>query len=136
MTQMELEAFVESGISTFCEEQVKAGERPEDARRTAAQSMETHFPGGKPAPGQHVYRIVDGTEEPVGTLWIGQRNAARPEAFWVWDVFIEQPHRSKGYGRAVMVLAEDEARQLGAIEIGERVWPQHHCTTPVRVNRL
>ncbi len=58
----------------------------------------------------------------MGTLWIGPQLAGQAEAFWVWDVRIEEAHRGKGYGRATMVLAEVEARRRGATELGLNVF--------------
>ncbi|ADB35887.1 GCN5-related N-acetyltransferase [Kribbella flavida DSM 17836] len=50
---------------------------------------------------------VDG--EPVGGLWI---SVALPVPY-VFGVLVTEQHRGKGYGRALMVAAEQECRRLG-----------------------
>jgi GNAT superfamily N-acetyltransferase len=58
----------------------------------------------------------------VGSLWIGPHGPDRADAFWVWDVEIDAPHRGRGLGRAAMLLAEEAARAHGATELGLNVF--------------
>jgi ribosomal protein S18 acetylase RimI-like enzyme len=65
---------------------------------------------GLASPGHDIFVLEDessGTR--VGTLWI----AERPHALAVFDVHVDEGLRGRGYGRAAMLLAEDEARRRG-----------------------
>jgi ribosomal protein S18 acetylase RimI-like enzyme len=143
----ELAQFLDEVIARYTDERVMAGERPEEARRTATEQTATSFPGGKPTPGHLIYRVLDDAGAAVGLLWIGPHRADHPEAFWVWDIEIEESHRGKGLGRAVMLLAETEARAHEAIELGLNVFghnvPARHLyesmgytTTAVNMRKL
>ena len=43
-------------------------------------------------------------------------------AFWVWEVVVDEQHRGRGLGRAAMLLAEEQARAAGAVELGLNVF--------------
>jgi ribosomal protein S18 acetylase RimI-like enzyme len=122
MTAVEASAFAESVLEPYIEGRIASGERPDVARRTAVAQTESLFPGGVPAPGQLLYRVIDDGGTDVGSLWIGPHAPDRPEAFWVWDVAIDESQRGKGLGRAAMQMAEEEARAHGATELGLNVF--------------
>jgi GNAT superfamily N-acetyltransferase len=122
LTNEELSEFIEADIEGYVEERVRSGERQDVARRVAREQSMALFPDGTPADGQLLFRVLDDDGTAVGTLWIGPQHADQPGAFWVWDVRIEESHRGKGYGRATMELAEDEARSRGASELGLNVF--------------
>ncbi len=44
------------------------------------------------------------------------------KAFWVWEVVVDEQHRGRGLGRAAMLLAEEQARAAGAVELGLNVF--------------
>jgi ribosomal protein S18 acetylase RimI-like enzyme len=44
---------------------------------------------------------------------------------WVYDVEIAEGFRGRGYGRAAMLLAEDEARARGMTSLGLNVHGQN-----------
>ena len=56
---------------------------------------------------------VDG--EPVGHLWLVERRDAYEPSLVVYDIDVDEPYRGRGYGKAAMVFAEDEARRRGLI---------------------
>jgi GNAT superfamily N-acetyltransferase len=122
LTNEELSEFIDGDIERYVEERVKSGELPDVARRIALEQSKELFPEGSPAASHLLFRVLDDRGTPVGTLWIGPQHADHPEAFWVWDVRIEEAHRANGYGRAAMELAEAEARSRGATELGLNVF--------------
>jgi GNAT superfamily N-acetyltransferase len=122
MTDEEVTAFLATILAPYIADRITAGDPPDEARRMAEEQTESHFPGGRPAPGQLVYRIVDEAGLAVGSLWVGPHRPERADAFWVWDVEIDPPHRGRGLGRAAMVLAEEAARAHGATELGLNVF--------------
>src|SRR5215471_6209374 len=85
------------------------GLSPEQAADLAASQLEILFPGGEPSSEQLVF-VVEAAGEPVGQLWLAERADVQPCLF-VYELYVEEPHRGRGYGRAAMLLAEEEARQ-------------------------
>jgi ribosomal protein S18 acetylase RimI-like enzyme len=79
-----------------------------DATRKAAQDV----PPLIAAPDSDLF-AVDADGETVGRLWIGEREVQGRRMLFVWEVFIGEQHRGRGFGREAMVLAEDEARRRG-----------------------
>jgi ribosomal protein S18 acetylase RimI-like enzyme len=121
MTDDEAATFVSGILGPYIEARITAGDHPDDAHRIAQEQTDTLFPGGTPGPGQRLYRVLDDDGTSVGSLWIGPRTPTRPEAYWVWDVLIDEAHRGRGLGRAAMALAEEAARAEGATELGLNV---------------
>ncbi|MGO9558856.1 MAG: GNAT family N-acetyltransferase [Acidimicrobiales bacterium] len=121
MTPEEIGEFRARHIDEYVHERVEAGESPETAHRIAVSQHEEYYTGGVPAPGHHHYRVIEDAKL-VGSLWLGPAPGDRPSAAWVYLVEIDEAHRGKGYGRAAMLLAEDEARRLGATELGLNVF--------------
>ncbi len=80
------------------------------------------FPDGRPARGQHIFRVLDDNELEVGFLWIGLPREDRPNLYWVQDIQIDGLQRGQGLGKAAMSLAEDEVRACGGTELGLNVF--------------
>jgi ribosomal protein S18 acetylase RimI-like enzyme len=103
----------------------KAGDSAEVAAEKARTSLESSFPGGVPAPGHLVYDIVatdpESAGEIVGYLWIAPLTEGS-DAWWVFDISVEEHHRGAGYGRAAMQLAEKAAAEHGAVTLGLNVF--------------
>ncbi len=75
------------------------------ARAKAVAEIDGHL-----APGHFVFVIeVDG--EPVGHLWLVERRDADEPTLVVYDIDVDEPYRGRGFGKAAMVLAEEEARR-------------------------
>ena len=113
------------------ESRLRSGEPAEIAAEAARASFERNFPGGRPAPGHLVHDVLASDEGDagdaggggtvVGVLWIGPF-AEGSDAWWVWDVEIDEQHRGAGHGRAAMQLAEEEAARHGAATLGLNVF--------------
>jgi ribosomal protein S18 acetylase RimI-like enzyme len=123
----------------------KAGDSAEVAAEKARTSLESSFPDGRAAPGHLVFDIVvtdsestgtestgtdstgtesTGTESTgtvVGYLWIAPE-AEGSDAWWVFDIGVDENHRGAGYGRAAMQLAEQAAAKHGAVTLGLNVF--------------
>lgn len=93
----------------------------ESARAKAVDDTERLFPGGKPSADQLVYAIeADG--ERVGALWVCAREEGLFRSLFVYEVRVHEQHRGKGYGKAAMLLAEEEARRLGLDRVSLNVF--------------
>jgi ribosomal protein S18 acetylase RimI-like enzyme len=101
---------------------VALGHEPEEARLSAQRDVETYFPGGSPLPGHHLLEIHADERGPVGYLWIGPSATGTAQEWWVWDVFVDEAQRGKGYARAALLLGEKLAASHGATSVGLSVF--------------
>jgi GNAT superfamily N-acetyltransferase len=81
---------------------------PERARSKAVDDVERLFPGGEPSPDQLVF-VIEADGEPVGNLWLADRDDSFQRAVFVYDIRVDESQRGKGYGRAAMVFAATTA---------------------------
>jgi GNAT superfamily N-acetyltransferase len=93
----------------------------EGARAKAAADVEALFPGGQPSAEQFVY-VVEADGEPVGELWLAEREDTLEPCLFVYDVHLAEAHRGRGYGKAAMLLAEEEARRRGIDRVALNVF--------------
>ncbi|WP_104091085.1 GNAT family N-acetyltransferase [Arthrobacter sp. GMC3] len=121
MNQEDLYRWIRWSRDDYAKDRVLSGESEELAKAKAELSFATYFPDGAPLESHFVYDVFAG-EEVVGYLWIGPESPARGGAWWVWDVGVYTGHRGNGYGRAAMLLAEDEVTRQGGLELGLHVF--------------
>jgi GNAT superfamily N-acetyltransferase len=94
----------------------------EGAAAQAAADVEALFPGGRPSPEQLVF-VIEADGEPVGRLWLCEReDMSKQPCLFVYDVHLDEAHRGRGYGRAAMLLAEEEARRRGLERVALNVF--------------
>ena len=84
----------------------------EVATARAEAQVEELFPGGRPSEEQLVF-VLEADGEPVGELWLAEREdmSQGRQCLFVYDVHVDEAHQGRGYGKAAMVLAEEEARR-------------------------
>ena len=85
------------------------------ARTKAVAEIDGHRPAG------HSVFVIEADGEAVGHLWLVERRDAHEPTLVVYDIDVDEPHRGRGYGKAAMVFAEDEARRRGLARIALRV---------------
>jgi GNAT superfamily N-acetyltransferase len=91
------------------------------AERETAESL----PDGPHTAGQLLRTAwVDGEE--VGWIWVSMPGHAAPGMAWIDDVMVDEKHRSRGYGRAIIEAAEAELVRLGVDRIGLNVFGDNH----------
>jgi ribosomal protein S18 acetylase RimI-like enzyme len=107
----EFEDWLRESREGYARGMIEDGCFPEaEAREKARHDFATLLSEGLGTPGHDVFVLEDESSgERVGTLWI----AERPHALAVYDVQVDEALRGRGYGRAAMFLAEDEARRRG-----------------------
>jgi GNAT superfamily N-acetyltransferase len=100
----------------------QAGVPEEQAAVKAADDVGRLFPGDDPSEQQLVY-VLEADGEPAGVLWLCQRDDAfSGPCLFVYNIEVDEPYRGRGYGRAAMEFAEDEARRLGVDRIALNVF--------------
>lgn len=121
MRDDEFDDWLVSTCRGYAEDMIRnAGVSAERANEKAAADTEALFPGGRPAADQSVF-VVEAEGEPVGDLWVAERDLGEGRFLWVYDVHVADEHRGRGYGKAAMLLAEDEARRRGLDRIALNV---------------
>jgi ribosomal protein S18 acetylase RimI-like enzyme len=98
-----------------------AGVSSEGAAEKAAADVEQLFPGEKPASDQLVF-VIEADGEAVGELWLMARDLMGHPSLFVYDVHVDEAQRGRGYGKAAMLLAEEEARQRGIDRVALNVF--------------
>jgi ribosomal protein S18 acetylase RimI-like enzyme len=69
---------------------------------------------------------VEADEQPVGWLWLALRNPrAEAGVGFIYDITIDETLRGRGYGRAAMRLAEEEALRNGLHALALNVFGQN-----------
>jgi GNAT superfamily N-acetyltransferase len=97
----------------YAEDMVREADLPpERAKSKAAEDIERLFPGDEPSPEQLVL-VIEADGEPVGDLWLAERDDSFQRCLFVFDIRLDEPARGKGYGKAAMGYAEEEARRRG-----------------------
>ena len=94
------------------------GMSAEKARAQAVAEIDGHRSAG------HSVFVIEVEREPVGHLWLVERRDAYEPTLVVYDIDVDESYRGRGYGKAAMVFAEEEARRRGltriALHVGAR----------------
>jgi ribosomal protein S18 acetylase RimI-like enzyme len=100
-----------------------AGLSAAEAEEKAAADHAGLFPEGRPQADHHLYVVERETGEPVGHLFWAKRSApgSGSRAF-LYDVYIDEPFRGRGFGRQAMELLEEEVRAAGLPGLDLNVW--------------
>ena len=113
MTENELPGYleaVEAGYASDIEHH--GGQTHEAAVTKAKEDMASILPQGLQTPGHSIY-VVEAGEDAVGRLWVAERPSGGRPALFIYEVAIEPEWQGRGFGRAAMLLAEEEARARG-----------------------
>jgi ribosomal protein S18 acetylase RimI-like enzyme len=119
ITAAEFPAFVAASKAGYAEGiELHGGQTHEAAQQRAEADFPAVLPLGLDTPGHSIF-IVEADGAAVGRLWLAEREMAGVEILYVYDISIHPEHQGRGYGRAAMRLAEDEARTrgIGRIEL-------------------
>ncbi|WP_433663596.1 GNAT family N-acetyltransferase [Nocardia sp. CA-128927] len=122
MDPRRLPTWLEHSRDEYAKDFVAVGQTLEDAYRHADESLASSFPSGTPRPRHTVFDVLDETGANVGYLWIGPDTSDNPDAWWIWDITIDEDKRGQGFGRKAMLLGEEYARSQGAQTLGLSVF--------------
>lgn len=121
MNRDEIRAFIRRQYGFYVADRVASGEEPEQAQAHANGEWSRYFPGGTPAIGHRLYRLMAG-DQPAGILWLGPSPDGRDHMDWIYYVEIDEGMRGRGYGTAAMLIAEQDAAARGADRLGLNVF--------------
>ncbi|MFJ1599075.1 GNAT family N-acetyltransferase [Streptomyces sp. NPDC088261] len=118
----EYETWWAAAATRYAQAWIDRGASPEQARAKAETSRTEALPDGLATPGVSLSALVHAGQV-VGTLWVSRREETPDEpGAYVYDVVVGEDQRGKGYGRALMLLAEGVALDFGATRLGLHVF--------------
>ncbi|MFE4691805.1 GNAT family N-acetyltransferase [Streptomyces sp. NPDC056749] len=122
MTEREFDEWAAVSVGTYAQSWMERGVPEEQARRKSETDHAANLPDGLATPGMYFHVLVhDGAV--VGHVWVARRE--EPEGHdlgYVFDVEVREGHRGRGYGRALMHLAEDVTLDAGLGLLGLHVF--------------
>jgi ribosomal protein S18 acetylase RimI-like enzyme len=95
----------------------------------ARKETERLLPDGPRTANNLVLTALDG-DQPVGSIWIIVKPAEGPRG-WINSLWVNAECRGKGYGKALMVAAEQVAAEHGLTTLGLNVFA--HNTVAVKL---
>ena len=122
MTREQYDAYRVFAEDEYAEAIRDSGSMPEaEAREQAATDYAQLLPDGLDSEGHHFWTAYDG-DEIVGMLWLKLTETSEGTTAFGYDFSVREDLRRQGYGRAVMVAAEEVCRDLGVVSIGLNVF--------------
>jgi GNAT superfamily N-acetyltransferase len=131
MTDEEFRAWRPWAIADYAREDVEhKGVEPGRARENMSAFLGSVIPRGPRTEGHRMSIVEDAaTGERVGYTWWADRELDAGPAAWIYDVYIDEPHRGRGYGRALMEAVEAQVRATGLRRIELHVWVENEPAT-------
>jgi ribosomal protein S18 acetylase RimI-like enzyme len=124
MTRAEFDAFRARVIIEYAADNVRAGNwTAEESQARSTEQTDALLSQGLGTPG--VLLLSGETEDRVlvGQVWVA---LDRPSGFrcgaWLYNIWVAPEERGKGYGRALLHLAEQETRRQGVGSLGLNVF--------------
>ena len=125
MTQAEFEVFLEREIPDYAAEHVRAGNWTEsESLEKSHKEFESLLPQGLKTDDNFLYTLADG-EEAVGMIWMKVKTQPSKSGF-IYDVFVGEKFRGKGYGKSLMLLLEEKAREMELKSLELHVFGSNH----------
>ena len=113
MSAEEFPAFEAASKAGYADEiESMAGWTREAAQQKAEADFTALLAQGLETP-DHTFFVVEADVVPVGRLWLAERDMGGRHVLYIYDITIDPARQGRGYGRATMRLAEDEARARG-----------------------
>ena len=115
---------------------MQAGFWPEpDALQRAQESFDRFLPQGVETPGQYMFSIHDfSVGIDVGMVWIGAQPGGAVQAGFIYNLYIDEPYRRRGYARQAMLQIEQQARKLGCTSLGLHVFAYNSAARKLYVS--
>ncbi len=123
MVQEEFEVFLARNIKEYAEENIKAGYWAEDeALERSRKDHERLLPDGLTTKDHYLFTIESETGEKVGLIWLRAELASPVPSGFIFDLYIEEAFRRKGYAKQAMLELENRARELGLKKLALHVF--------------
>jgi len=119
MTPEEFPAFLAASKAGYAHDiEVHGGQTRPAALAKAEADFPAVLPLGLETPGHAIF-MVEAAGAAIGRLWLAERESGGRRVLFIYDITIDAEQQGRGYGRAAMGLAEEEARSrgLGRVEL-------------------
>ncbi len=108
-TPQEYADYRESAARLYGDQMVEFGGMPAElAHAKATDDIAALLPAEGLLPSHAIIVGVE-HEQPVGLVWLGPRRDGI-HGLWIYDIAVEELHRGRGFGRALMLEAERHTR--------------------------
>ncbi|WP_306214279.1 GNAT family N-acetyltransferase [Actinoplanes sp. RD1] len=122
MTEEQYQRYRASAEEGYARQIAEAGElTPVDAAERAAREFAKLLPEGLDTADNLFFQGYSGDTE-VGMVWVALSTKSDGVRAWIYDIVVEEVHRRRGYGRAIMRALEDECRARQVTSIGLNVF--------------
>lgn len=123
MTETDFNNWAARSKANYAKDKMRANSLTEaEANEMAETDFLRLLPDGLSSNDNFLFTMKSDDESVVGYLWFAAKGAQNNRKAFIFDIVVEAQHRGKGYGRRAMLLAEEEARKLGLVEIGLHVF--------------
>lgn len=123
MTPKEFDAFLERDIKEYAEENVKAGYWSKtDALKRSRKEHERLLPEGLKTKDHYLFTIETSLDGRVGMVWLRTDHESPVPSGFIFDLYIDEAFRRKGYARQAMLQLEAKAREFGLKKLGLHVF--------------
>jgi len=118
----EFDAWYEECRDRYARDIEESGGVPRaEAQRKAVDDMVSTLTDRLATEG-HGFYVVEVDGEAAGWLWVAERPGMAGQQLWIYEVRVDERHRGKGLGRALMEFAEEEAHRRGLPQVGLNVF--------------
>ncbi|HVN16039.1 MAG TPA: GNAT family N-acetyltransferase [Anaerolineales bacterium] len=136
MTEEEFQNFLARDIKEYAEENVKAGYWAEtEAMEKSRQDHERLLPDGLATKDHYLFTIESDNGERVGMLWLRVDLASPVPSGFIFDLYVDEAFRRKGYAKQAMLELEKRARELGLKRLALHVFA-HNTGAKALYNQL
>jgi ribosomal protein S18 acetylase RimI-like enzyme len=122
MSLVEFSKYRKSSLERYAQDIARNFKRPfGEVQSEARKQVKQILKDGLSTRGHFLYNVFDmETSETVGFIWFkvgGNRKTA-----FLYDIFIHEPYRGKGFGKQSLVLLERTLRDMGVMQLGLHVF--------------
>ena len=116
--------YVRHAIPDYARDKVASGQWVEaDALALARADHAELLPLGLATPDNYLYEIRRAADAPtIGMLWFAVQERAGHKVAYVYDVFVEAPHRQQGHASRTFAALEGIASSLGLAGVALHVF--------------
>ena len=127
MDEIEFALYLARALEEYADEKVAAGNwRPEGALERAEDDFHNLLPDGLATPKYHLYTVrADGRA--IGIIWFAEVTSGPHPTAFIYDFWIDESQRQKGYGRETLAALETEVRAHGLSALSLHVFRHNHA---------